>query len=366
MSGTDVAIVMDHFGSGGVERVAVHVANGLAARGMQVEMVVLEASGPVRSLLSPAVKVTALGGPRGLPRGLRLLAAVPRLARHFAQTRPAIVHSPGNHMHVAAALASRLAGRSSAFVPKITNPILKHGMGATKRAVRSRFYAWVFREAPAIVVLSPPGLDDVARIAPECRARTRILHNPYIRIGGLGTVARRAADPPVILSVGRLAPQKDQGTLLEAAARLRDRPWTLRIFGKGPDEAALRARASALGIADRVVFGGFVDDLSPQYAEASVFALSSRWEELPAALIEAMASGCPAVTTASSPAIVAMLAQVGARPASPVGDVAALADSLRAALDGQVPPVDPASLRAYDIEAACEEHAALFAAVLGR
>src|SRR3546814_16357222 len=111
---------------------------------------------------------------------------------------------------------------------------------------------------------------------------------------------RAAPATPLILSVGRLSRQKDYPTLLRAAAMLVHRPWRLRICGIGPDRKALLALAERLGIADRVEFSGFVADMAPPYSEATVMALSSRWEDLTATLIEAMARGCPVVFTASS------------------------------------------------------------------
>lgn len=132
----DVAILLDHFGPGGVERVACHLANSLAQRGLRVEMVVLRDEGPVRGLLDEVVSVRVLGCIRGLKRGNRFLAAVPALARYLRERRPALLHSPGNHTHVAAALGMRLAGFSGAFVPKITNPVLKDGLPWWRQALR--------------------------------------------------------------------------------------------------------------------------------------------------------------------------------------------------------------------------------------
>ena len=75
MSGApDIAILLDHFGSGGVERVACLLASGLAERGLAVEIVVLADEGPARALLSDKVAVRVLGGAGGR-RGRRRGAA---------------------------------------------------------------------------------------------------------------------------------------------------------------------------------------------------------------------------------------------------------------------------------------------------
>jgi glycosyltransferase involved in cell wall biosynthesis len=107
------------------------------------------------------------------------------------------------------------------------------------------------------------------------------------------------ADParPVVLAVGRLAAQKDFGTLLEAAARWRDlAPLPLlKIAGDGPLAGELRARAASLGV--DAEFLGHRDDVADLLAAATVFVLPSRWEGQPLVLQEALRAGAAIVAT---------------------------------------------------------------------
>jgi glycosyltransferase involved in cell wall biosynthesis len=100
---------------------------------------------------------------------------------------------------------------------------------------------------------------------------------------------------PLIVSVGRLSPEKRMDVLLGAAARLEGA--LLAIAGAGPDEARLRALARRLGVADRVRFLGFVpgSDLPGLYRLADVFATASEAELQGLAVMEAMAAGLPVV-----------------------------------------------------------------------
>lgn len=120
--------------------------------------------------------------------------------------------------------------------------------------------------------------------------------------------ARSSAHTPLrILFAGRLSEEKGVADLLDAVAILRERgvPVDVRVAGVGPQEAALRARAAALGVDEVVEFLGWVSrsDIAAQYAWADVFAgpsitASSGWvEALGVVLIEAAASGLPVVTT---------------------------------------------------------------------
>ena len=363
----DVAILLDHFGSGGVERVACHVANGLHEAGVRVEMVVLEDKGPVRELLDGGIKVTAVGAPAIGRRGRRTMASVPAIARYLRDRRPKILHSPGNHTNGPSALAVRLARFEGLFVPKITNPLLNARMSGRRRWMRRRFYGWALQRADTILVLSRAAIQDIADLRPGLASRTRVVHNPYVSAEMLAKASQRnPAEPPVILSIGRLSKQKNQALLVRSAARLKERPWRLRICGTGPEEDALRALAAELGIADRLEMPGFVSDPAQEYATATVLGVSSRWEGLPAIVLEAIACGCPVVSTASSPGLVELLDEVGAWPAIALDDERGFAEALAAALDGRLPHVPNSASMPYSIEASRAEHAELFSDLLRR
>jgi glycosyltransferase involved in cell wall biosynthesis len=264
-------------------------------------------------------------------------------------------------------MAIALSRYRGAFVAKITNPLLKESMRSPpKRQRRLWVYGWALRKARLVLALSPSGVDEIADLDKRLADRIRVVHNPYVDDRMQGSAPHRSpTEPPVILSIGRLTAQKNQALLLRAAARLRQRPWRLRICGTGPDEPALRALAQELGIADRLELPGFVDDPVPEYRAASVFALSSNWEGLPATILEAIACGCPVVSTASSPGLVDLLREIGAQEAVPLHDEVGLSEALGKALDGELPRVSSNASAPYSIEAACEEHASLFAEILG-
>jgi glycogen(starch) synthase len=115
--------------------------------------------------------------------------------------------------------------------------------------------------------------------------------------------AKAAADDPFpglprprVTYLGRLVPQKDVGTLLQAFARL-PAGTQLLVVGDGPDRAALQRRAQRFG--GRVHFTGFVPHVQVPAVlrHADLLVLPSRFEDLSSALIEAMAAGLPVVAT---------------------------------------------------------------------
>jgi len=112
--------------------------------------------------------------------------------------------------------------------------------------------------------------------------------------------ARREETGPVVGTVARLAPEKDQHRLLEAFALLRrEHPGArLVLAGDGPLRAELEARARELSIDPAVTFLGFRERVADVLSGLDIFALSSRTEGVPLALLEAMAAGLPVVATA--------------------------------------------------------------------
>ncbi|MFZ5928214.1 MAG: glycosyltransferase [Acidobacteriota bacterium] len=104
------------------------------------------------------------------------------------------------------------------------------------------------------------------------------------------------ADELVIGTVGHLRAEKDYGFLLRAFAEARLPAGRLVIAGEGPERERLRKLAGELGLSGRVLFPGVVDP-APWYRMFDLFVMSSMTEQMPLALLEAMASGLPALCT---------------------------------------------------------------------
>ncbi len=107
-----------------------------------------------------------------------------------------------------------------------------------------------------------------------------------------------AADEPVALYVGRVALEKNLGFLLDATrhALVRNPALRLVIAGEGPALAGLQRQAAVLGIAEKVLFVGYLDrerELPDCYAAADLFAFPSKTETQGLVLLEAMAMGLP-------------------------------------------------------------------------
>jgi glycosyltransferase involved in cell wall biosynthesis len=151
------------------------------------------------------------------------------------------------------------------------------------------------------------------------------------------------SDMPVVLSAGRLTPQKDHATLLRAFALVRQAtPARLLILGEGGERRNLEALIDELGIRCDVQLPGFALNPFAYMSRARLFVLSSRWEGFANVLVEALACGVPVVSTdcPSGPAEILQDGAIGRLVA--VADAPALAAAMLQTL--RCPP-DPDVLR---------------------
>lgn len=271
--------------------------------------------------------------------GRVLLWAFPRaayclaLAGLFRRARPQVVWSWLFLARVVAAPAARLAG-----VPRVLSGVRNLSNWKTWPENRHWWYRWADRHAAALsdlVLVNAEALrEDYARWAGCPLRKIRVVVNgvPVPPAGGDPggrRAERQAASLPVVLAVGRLAIEKGHEVLLQASAQLwrAGIPHQLTLVGAGPQETVLRGLAERLGIAGHVVFHGERLDVTQLYRGCDVFALSSRIEGMPNALMEAQARGLPAVTTAAGGATeVVVHGETGL--VVPLADVKAFAGAL--------------------------------------
>ena len=185
----------------------------------------------------------------------------------------------------------------------------------------------LYRRARGVVVLS----EDIARQARSRWAGVRLSVVPNATALAPSHVPAMGDRGRKVLCVGRLDEIKNHLTLIEAWAKstARMNGWTLVIVGEGPMRPALELAIQRLDLSQSVTLPGASRDVMPQYLSASVFALPSRLEGFPNALIEAMTCGCACVASVCSGAVTEMLAAGEAGVLVPVGDQ----DALTVALD---------------------------------
>lgn len=351
-----LSIFAPSLGGGGAERVMCLVAGGLAARGVDVTLVLCQASGSYLADVDPRVRVVDLGA-SSMPRAL-----LP-LVRHLRKSRPTALLAAMSHANVTAALAHRITrSRSQLFLSEHAHlsSVLMAYPGWRMRAT-ALMMRWTYPRADRIVSVSEGVTSDLLQRIPLDAKRVVTIYNPVVddALHACANAepacswlsARAPCDPPVVLAAGRLVPQKDFATLIEAFALLRRmRPARLLILGEGELRASLTAQVARLGLENDVALPGFEPNPFSAMRAAQLFVLSSRFEGLGCVLIEAMACGTPVVSTdcPSGPHEVLQGGRWGRLV--PVGDVAALAAAMASTLDDPRPP--DVALRAEDFSVA--------------
>jgi len=277
------------------------------------------------------------------PRPARDIAAVARLRRLLARDRPQVLHAHGLRAGAVAALA--LAGRSRGRPALVVTVHNAAPPGRLAAAVYAGLELIVARRADAVLAVSGDlaarlrrrGAPDVALAVVPAPAAAPARAAEVASVRGELELAGPAGRP-VVLGAGRLAAQKDFGTLLRAAARWqrRDPVPLLVIAGDGPQAAALRAQAAADQVAVR--FLGHRGDVPALLAVADVVVVPSRWEGQPLIVQEALRAGRPLVA-ARAGGIPELAGQDGAVLVPP-GDPGALAAAVTRLLD------DPAAAAA--------------------
>lgn len=274
---------------------------------------------------------------------LRALRAVYRLIDGF---RPDIVHThtakAGTIGRTAALLHRRLRGGTARTVHTYHGHVLDgyfRFAGAFVAVERA-----LARTTDRLIAVSP-------YVARDLQERHRIGRpdqwtvvplgfdlSPFAAIDESARAAARSAEglvgpAPIVTIVGRLTAIKQHELFLQAARGVLDREPTarFRIVGDGERRAEIEAMAAGLGLAGAVRFEGWRHDLPRVYAATDVCVLTSRNEGTPVALIEALASGVPVVSTeVGGVGDVVNDPRLGATV--PDGDAAGLADRIVDAL----------------------------------
>ena len=291
----DLAILIPSYAGGGGERIALFLARSLAASGLRVDLVVACAHGVLSDEPLPGVTKVELGA-------VTEILAAPAWTRYVRRARPRCAMS----MIHTANLSSGLGTLMAPDVPVIIN--LRIALRCDPGA-QWWFRSWfgfglerrLYKRAARVIGVSQGVADEAREIFGLPQDTVLSIPNPRRSRESSHEIASEHEplfEKPVVLGVGRLALQKDFAMLLRAFAQVAaQRDVHLLVVGEGPERAALEEQASALGLSERVFFPGFVPNSEAYARRARAFALSSRNEGFPGALIEALEAGAAIVST---------------------------------------------------------------------
>lgn len=328
-----ILLVLPSLERGGGERVLLQLAGSFVAAGREVHVAALLGGGPLRQAVPDAVVLHELIVAGDAPKGFALVwKALPKLVSLMRTVRPQAVLSTMTGTNLLVVLACMLALIRTRLLLREASSLVN-----TKSALKRQTMRWLYRRADGLVAVSAGVAQDLRGLGlPD--DRIHIIRNP-VDVGRLRQLARVDLPPeardkvPYVVSLGRLTEAKDFHTLLQAYAvsALRG-SHHLIIVGEGEQRANLENLVWALGLADRVLLIGAMDNPHGVMAGAAMHVLSSRWEGYPNVLLEALALGVPAVATDCPHGPREILDGGRYGRLVPVGDVVALASAMDAEL----------------------------------
>lgn len=355
----DIALFIRSLQGGGAERVLLHLAQGFTERGLSVDLLLPRKTGPYLKQVPPEVRIIDLESPQ-------VLRSLPKLAKYLKQEKPTALLAALHYPAEIALWAKRLVGGSTRIVVSERNTLSVEAKNTQQLSVKLSplaarlFYPW----ADGITAVSQGVADDLANITQLPADKIKVIYNPTITPKLIeksqATIEHpwfAPGQPPVILGVGRLHPQKDFSTLIRAFAKVRaQRPANLMVLGAGPEEALLRETIESLDLGESVELPGFVQNPYAYMRQASVFVLSSAWEGCANVLMEALAIGTPVVATdcPSGPAEILAGGQYGLL--TPVGDSEAMATAIVKTLSTDAQRADPAWLSQFTLETCVQKY----------
>jgi glycosyltransferase involved in cell wall biosynthesis len=363
-----VIMFVPSFETGGVERNAVYVANGLVAENVSVHVMYCRKQPRWFDELAPAVQRLQVPRRCGAPwlherlvDAINMMVYAPRAIRAIRRQGPTAIL--GFQSNVVAIVLARLCG------VRVAVRLSNHPSAARREGSVLRWLAEAMK-----IVLYPWADIRIANSAALARAYeahwpVEVIYNPIDAASVKQMALETVGEPlfldkrrPIVISAGRLVRQKNFALALRALQIVgRTIPCDLVLLGEGEDRSSLERLADELGIRDRVHLLGKRSNVYKYFQRSDVFVLTSDYEGFPNALLEAAACGVPVVATdcPTGPREILMDGEGGRLV--PPRDTEAMA---RAILEGLKDPgtaadrarVCRAGLRKYDVKIVRERY----------
>ncbi|MEX0771806.1 MAG: glycosyltransferase [Balneolales bacterium] len=296
-----VGLFFGTFAGGGAERMMINLAKGLHGSGVEVIVYVVNRTGVLLKEVPSYIQVHDYKAKHGAKSIIHKI----RDTLKFDELDALI--STQEHINASVALASIGVKTKTKIIFREANTPKQKNITAWRKYLNKKLYY----TADHYVAVSKGVKDSMKDFYQLKEEKISVIYNPVVD-GSLQTLAKEVVDDhpwfterndiPVIVAMGRFEPHKGFEDLIESFALVRNqREAKLVIFGDKNKNTryfkSLQDKVVDLKLKDDVDFPGFVNNPYKYLAKASLFVLSSRYEGLPGVLIQAMACGCPVVST---------------------------------------------------------------------
>jgi glycosyltransferase involved in cell wall biosynthesis len=285
---------------GGAEKATIRLISGFIEKGFNVDLLLSKAVGPYIKIIPDKCRIIDFNSKR-------VIFSLGKLINYLKTNNSDVLISVLSHANVVASLAKMFGSSNTKII--LTERINLTSSRINLKSLRSRFLPifmfLTYHKAYKIVAVSKGVAEDLEKRIHYLQNKVEYIYNPIIT----SDIARLANEPVdnqwfhekdlyLIISAGRLTPQKDYSLLLKAFSLVRKKMnCRLIILGEGEERNNLTNLAKDLGIEEDVWMPGFVDNPYKYISRAHLFVSSSKSEGFPNVLIEAMACGTPIVAT---------------------------------------------------------------------
>lgn len=284
MNNKKIVFFIGTLGNGGAERVVSILTRQYVNMGLSVQIVLYYDQEPFYDI-HPDVSITYI---ERETKSKNLLKNLRWLRRYLIQNAAVVVSFLAQFNMIA--LAAAFGTKIPVVVADRNDPRHMPKQGPVRLARN-----WLYHLADTVVVQTQHNKDYFSK---SLQKKCKIIYNP-VDLQQYQGLALRTEKKHRIVSAARLMKQKNQLMLIDAFAQIRkDFPdYTLTIYGEGPFRETLEQRIKELGLGDSVFLPGKVQNVFDCIADAELFVLSSNFEGMPNALIEAMCLGLPVIST---------------------------------------------------------------------
>lgn len=295
-----ILIVITTLTFGGAETQVVRLATELKARGWKVSVVCLvKPTAYLSQLEQEHIEVHSLDMQRGVPD----FRAIFRLASVIREFRPDVVHCHMFHANILGRVA-RLFCRMPLLISTAHNLRETSEKGGPTWH-KELLYRVTDPLADMTTIICNAAFERYVQVGAVPQNKLAMIPNGVDTQVFSGSEERRQkarcalgiGSEFVWLAVGRLVKQKDYPTLFRALETMGRKGLRVLIAGDGPLEQELREACGKRGLGESVRFCGAREDILDLYHAADAFVMSSEFEGLSAALLEAASAGLPAVVT---------------------------------------------------------------------
>jgi glycosyltransferase involved in cell wall biosynthesis len=344
-----LSLFLPQLSMGGAEKMAINLLNEWESSHLDIELVLGAEKGPLLEELSSEISVHSL---KFNTERYPIIFCANRLGNYINTTDPDLMLSFMYHANITTLLSRRLSEKNPKVIVSERNHLssVLESLPTYKRLAVKLLQSRLYPSADHIIPISEGVAHDLKTHIGVNKAKVSVVYNPVVtdQVIQLSKEDVEEAwfnptEDDIVLAAGRLHPQKDFKTLIQAFDKVySELDCKLVILGEGDQRSDLEELIHKLDLEEDVHLPGRVNNPYKYMRQASVFVLSSRWEGFGNVIVESLACGCPVVSTdcPSGPREILDGGEYG--ELTPMGDPSELADAIIQTIES---PVDEDRLR---------------------